>query len=96
MNKTFDSFTIFLFYLISGAEHADDPLAESFTLGAEEGNEEMETAEGQNGDHEPEGEEAAEEVRIFFSVDLADLEIRNGSHLAVKPRMRFHDAEYID
>ena len=43
------------------SEHADDPLAESFTLGAEEGGEEMETAEGQNGDHEAEeGDEAAE------------------------------------
>ena len=47
------------------SEHADDPLAESFTLGAEEGNEEMETTEGQNGNHEvQEGEEEAAEVSV--------------------------------
>ena len=61
------------------SEHADDPLAESFTLGAEEGNEEMETTEGQNGDHEvQEGEEEAAEVsdNNFFCLgsinDLSD------------------------
>ena len=51
--------------MLSFSEHADDPLAESFTLGAEEGNEEMETTEGQNGDHEGEGEEEVAEVGIF-------------------------------
>ncbi len=40
------------------AEHADDAMAEKFTIGAEEGGEQMETAEeGQNGDHTGEGEE---------------------------------------
>ena len=66
------------------SEHADDSLAESFTLGAEEGNEEMETTEGQNGDHEvQEGEEEAAEVSVnsFFCLhnitDLSDIKIEH-------------------
>ena len=59
------------------AEHADDELAEKYTLGAEgeEGAEQMETTEGQNGDHEEEigeGEEDVGEVNYIYIIFCQD------------------------